>query len=143
MKKVRISEWEELEPLCPAYALVANVDLVVIRWQHEERASVLYGRCLHRGALMSDGSIEGKDLICGVHQWDYGYKTGVSSYNPEEKLHRFQSWIEDGALWVDANLCGALGLSVRHVAELDGAISKALAHNGPSLVEIHSDVELI
>ncbi len=101
MKKIRIADWNDLEPLSPAYALVANVDLVVIRWQHEERASVLYGRCLHRGALMSDGSIEGKDLICGVHQWDYSYETGVSSYNPEEKLHSFQSWIEAGALWVD------------------------------------------
>jgi glutamate synthase domain-containing protein 2 len=101
MKKIRIADWNDLEPLSPAYALVANVDLVVIRWQHEERASVLYGRCLHRGALMSDGSIEGKDLICGVHQWDYSYETGVSSYNPEEKLHSFQSWIEDGAIWVN------------------------------------------
>jgi len=101
MKKVRIANWKDLKPLNPAYALVANVDLVVIRWQDEERASVLYGRCLHRGALMSDGSIEGKDLICGVHQWDYSYKTGVSSYNPEERLHHFQSWIEEGAIWVD------------------------------------------
>jgi thiamine pyrophosphate-dependent acetolactate synthase large subunit-like protein/nitrite reductase/ring-hydroxylating ferredoxin subunit len=42
-----------------------------------------------------------------------------------------------------AALCGALGLSVRKKDELDGAISEALAHNGPSLVEIHSDVELI
>jgi len=101
MKKLRIAVWDELDPLSPAYALVANVDLVVIRWQDEEQASVLYGRCLHRGALMSDGSIEGEDLICGVHQWDYSYKTGVSSYNPEEKLHRFGSWVEDGAVWVD------------------------------------------
>jgi len=42
-----------------------------------------------------------------------------------------------------ANLCGALGLSVRTKGELDGAISKALEHKGPSLVEIHSDVELV
>ncbi|MDH3815563.1 MAG: thiamine pyrophosphate-binding protein [Acidobacteriota bacterium] len=42
-----------------------------------------------------------------------------------------------------ANLCGALGLSVRKEGELDGAISEALDHDGPSLVEIHSDVELI
>jgi thiamine pyrophosphate-dependent acetolactate synthase large subunit-like protein len=42
-----------------------------------------------------------------------------------------------------ANLCGALGLSVRKKSELDGAISEALAHDGPSLVEIHSDVELV
>jgi len=42
-----------------------------------------------------------------------------------------------------ANFCGALGLSVRTKDELDDAISRALAHDGPSLVEIYSDVELI
>ena len=42
-----------------------------------------------------------------------------------------------------ADLCGALGLSVRTKEELDDAISKAIAHRGPSLVEIHSDPELI
>ena len=85
MKKTRIAQWQDLEPLLPAYALVANVDLVVIRWQDGEGVSVLYGRCLHRGALLSDGYVEGKNLICGLHQWDYDYKTGVSLYNPEEK----------------------------------------------------------
>jgi thiamine pyrophosphate-dependent acetolactate synthase large subunit-like protein len=42
-----------------------------------------------------------------------------------------------------ANICGALGLSASKKDELDDAISKALAHDGPSLVEIHSDVELV
>jgi thiamine pyrophosphate-dependent acetolactate synthase large subunit-like protein len=42
-----------------------------------------------------------------------------------------------------ANLCGALGLCVRNRNELDAAISRALAHSGPSLVEIHSDPELV
>ncbi len=42
-----------------------------------------------------------------------------------------------------ANLCGALGLSVRTRDELDDSISRAIAHPGPSLVEIHSDAELI
>ena len=101
MKKVAISRWEELEPLKPRYALVANVDVVIIRWEDEDEASVLYGRCLHRGALMSDGQVDGEDLICGLHNWDYNYKTGVSSYNPSERLMRFSSWIEDGMVWVD------------------------------------------
>jgi len=101
MKKVSISAWEALKPLTPGYALVASVDLVIIRWENEEKASVLFGRCLHRGALMSDGHINGKDIICGVHNWDYDYKTGVSSYNPSERLHRFSSWVEDGKVWVD------------------------------------------
>jgi glutamate synthase domain-containing protein 2 len=56
---------------------------------------------MHRGALLSDGHIEGKNLICGLRGWDYCYTTGISSSNNEEAQHRFQSWVEDGALWVD------------------------------------------
>ena len=101
MKKISISNWDTLEPLVPVYALVADVDLVMIRWQDAEDVSVLYGRCLHRGALLSDGCIKGDNLICGLHNWDYSYKTGVSSYNPDERLHRFSSWLDDGMIWVD------------------------------------------
>ena len=99
MKKVRIAEWQELEDRSPAHALVANVDLVIVRF--DDQVSVLYGRCLHRGALMSDGTVRGNDLICGVHNWDYEFQTGVSSYNPQERLHKFSSWIEEGGVWVD------------------------------------------
>ena len=42
-----------------------------------------------------------------------------------------------------ADLCGALGLTVRKKDELDAMISKALEFEGPSLVEIHSDPELV
>jgi len=101
MHKVVIATFSELEPLEPTYALVADVDLVVIRLEEEEAVSVLYGRCLHRGALMADGHIDGGNLVCGVHNWDYCYKTGVSSYNPSERLHRFNSRVEDGKVRVD------------------------------------------
>ena len=55
-KKVSIYKWDELEDRKPAYALVSNTDLVIIRY--DESVSVLYGRCLHRGALMADGYID-------------------------------------------------------------------------------------
>ncbi|HSR54037.1 MAG TPA: glutamate synthase-related protein [Acidobacteriota bacterium] len=100
MSRQAIAKWDELEDRKPAYALASNVDLVVIRY--DEEVSVLYGRCLHRGALLADGHIQGEDLICGVHHWDYRYQTGVSAYNNEEVLHKFSSWIEDGQVWVDA-----------------------------------------
>ena len=57
--------------------------------------------------MMADGFVRGDDLICGLHNWDYGYRTGISSYNNEEKLHRFSSWIEDGEVMVDADEIGA------------------------------------
>ncbi len=41
------------------------------------------------------------------------------------------------------NLCGGLGIRVTQQSELTGALNKALAHQGPSTVEIMTDVELI
>lgn len=99
MKKVKIVEWDKLSDRNPHYALVANVDLVVIRY--DQKISVLYGRCHHRGALLSDGYVKGDDLICGLHNWDYRYDTGISSYDNKEQLQKFQSWIEGGAVWID------------------------------------------
>ncbi len=101
MQKVKVADWNELKDRQPAYALVANVDLVVVRF--DDDVSVLYGRCLHRGALLSDGSVAGEDLICGVHQWDYRLSTGISAYNNEEVLQKFNSWIDGGGVWVDAD----------------------------------------
>ncbi len=42
-----------------------------------------------------------------------------------------------------ANACGAIGIFVREPAELDNAIAKALDHNGPSLVAIETDADLV
>ena len=101
MKKLRIARFADLDPTRPTGAVVANVDLVIVRWPDEDEVSVLYGRCLHRGALLADGEIRGEDLICGVHEWDYRFRTGVSAYNNRERLQRFTHWIEDGELLVD------------------------------------------
>ena len=42
-----------------------------------------------------------------------------------------------------AELCGALGIRVSKHGDLDGALRRALEHDGPSLVEIDSDPELV
>jgi nitrite reductase/ring-hydroxylating ferredoxin subunit len=99
MNKVAIEKWDELEDRTPVYALVAGVDLVITRF--DDRVSVLYGRCAHRGALMADGHVDGDNLICGVHGWDYRLDTGVSEYKNSETLPKFNSWIEQGQVWVD------------------------------------------
>jgi thiamine pyrophosphate-dependent acetolactate synthase large subunit-like protein/nitrite reductase/ring-hydroxylating ferredoxin subunit len=42
-----------------------------------------------------------------------------------------------------AELCGALGIRVEKAKDLDGALTRALSHQGPSLVEILTDPALI
>ncbi|MBT8491757.1 MAG: Rieske (2Fe-2S) protein, partial [Deltaproteobacteria bacterium] len=99
---VAVAVWSALEDRAPSYALVEGVDLVVIRYGDE--VSVLYGRCLHRGALLSDGHVDGDNLICGLHGWDYRVDTGISEYNNAEGLHQFEAVIdvEEDAVFVDA-----------------------------------------
>jgi len=97
--KLELFSLDELQDRTPTHAIVNGLDLVVIRY--DDNASVLYGRCLHRGALLADGHIDGDNLICGVHNWDYRYDTGVSEYNNSEVLYKFTSMIENGKLFID------------------------------------------
>ncbi len=99
MTKIAVADLDTLPDREPQYALVGEVDLVVVRW--DDDVSVFYGRCLHRGALMADGHVRGRNLICGVHDWDYRLDTGISEYANDEKLPKFSSWIADGQVWVE------------------------------------------
>jgi methylamine---glutamate N-methyltransferase subunit C len=95
-----IATWSALPDRQPTYALVAGVDLVIVRY--DEDLSVLYGRCLHRGALMADGHVVGDNLICGVHDWDYRIDTGISEYANGEALQEFTAWVVDDTVMVNA-----------------------------------------
>jgi len=101
MNLIRIASFDQIQDRIPTYAIVKDLDLVIVKYDKE--VSVLYGRCLHRGALMSDGHIEGENLICGLHGWDYRYDTGVSEYNNNEVLYKFKTEVKDGDIFVDEN----------------------------------------
>lgn len=95
----KIGKFSDIEDRKPGHARVENVDLVLISF--DGNLSVLYGRCLHRGALLSDGRIEGHNLICGVHNWDYRIDTGVSEYQNKEVLNKFSSEIIEDEIYID------------------------------------------
>ena len=99
IKPVAIAQMADLAEKEPTHAQVLGTDLVIVRYGEE--VSVLYGRCLHRGALLSDGFIDGHNLICGLHNWDYRYDTGVSEYAPDERLHKFDHVVADGQVYLD------------------------------------------
>jgi len=96
---VAIATWSDVPERTPVAAAVDGVDLVIVRRGDDH--SVLYGRCLHRGALLADGHVRGDDIICGLHGWDYRIDSGVSAYNNAEVLTKFTSVVRDGELLVD------------------------------------------
>ncbi len=99
MQPVKIATWSEVLDRDPVGVVVDDVDLVIVRF--DDNHSVLYGRCLHRGALMADGHVASDNLICGLHGWDYVFQTGVSSYDNRERLMKFSSWVDHDDLLVD------------------------------------------
>ncbi|MEO0401517.1 MAG: glutamate synthase-related protein [Pseudomonadota bacterium] len=109
MTKEIVAQLSTLADRTPTYAIVGEVDLVVVRF--DEDISVFYGRCLHRGALMSDGFVRGDNLICGLHDWDYRLDSGVSEYANDEALPKFKSWVDGDDICVDADEINAWSLA--------------------------------
>jgi pyruvate oxidase len=70
----------------------------------------------------------------------------LGKISKEQKADEFDVWETD---LVNPNFsefatnCGALGIRVEKEEDLEAAISKALEHNGPSMVEIMTDADLI
>jgi methylamine---glutamate N-methyltransferase subunit C len=94
-----IARLDDLVEDVPAHAAADGIDLVLVR--RGGRVHVFEGRCPHRGALLADGRVDGANLICGVHGWDYRLDTGVSAYNPAERIYKFTSHVQDGEVLVD------------------------------------------
>ena len=98
---VRLVRFGDLEDRKPTHKRIEGVDLVIVRYDHK-MVSVLSGRCLHRGALLSDGYVEGDNLVCGLHDWDYRIDTGISSYDNSEALYKFDAEYKiDGWVTID------------------------------------------
>ncbi|RCK69328.1 glutamate synthase [Desertihabitans brevis] len=102
MRATPVATFDDLVVDQPAYALVGNTDLVVLRHAGDE-VSVMYGRCRHRGALLADGHVSGGQLVCGLHGSTYAARTGVNVRYRGADLQRFAHWTDGGRVWVDAD----------------------------------------
>ena len=70
----------------------------------------------------------------------------IGKISKEQRAGQFDVWktkLHNPNFSEYANHCGALGIRVTESNKLDDAIQKALEYNGPSLVEIISDPDLI
>lgn len=101
MKEVVVVILKEFKDCEFLYVFVGNVDFVVVKYDNEY--FVMYGWCLYCGVLLSDGYVEGKNLICGLYDWDYWLDIGISVYENIEWLYKFNFWIKCGKIYVDVD----------------------------------------
>ncbi len=70
----------------------------------------------------------------------------LGKISKEQRVGKWEVWqtsLHNPSFAKYADLCGALGVEVTEANQLDGALEAALAQNGPALVEIRSDAELV
>lgn len=69
---------------------------------HEGVFYALDNLCPHKGGQLGDGELSGCDVICPLHQWDFDVRTGVSRYNPKDKVATYPVRVKDGKVEIDA-----------------------------------------
>ncbi|RME59721.1 MAG: glutamate synthase, partial [Caldilineae bacterium] len=97
---------------------------------YEGHFYALDNRCPHRGGQLGDGRLKGADVICPLHQWDFDVRTGVSRYDPRDRVDVYPVRVVDGGVEIDADQVpplpptgGYLARWVRHDDELETAMS--------------------
>lgn len=59
--------------------------------------------CPHRGGQISDGTVVNGAAICPLHAWDFDLTTGISPFNPADRLPTHPVRVRDGQVQVDAS----------------------------------------
>lgn len=56
--------------------------------------------CAHRGGPLGQGVLDGTTVVCPWHGWTYDVSTGVSTVNPELRVARYETRLDNGEVLV-------------------------------------------
>lgn len=98
---VEVLKVNQLEESKGTTVFVNERDIAIYKYEGEFYA--LDNECVHRGGQLGDGHMDGPNVICPLHQWDYDVKTGVSRYDATEKVATYPTQIVDDRVEIDAD----------------------------------------
>jgi nitrite reductase (NADH) small subunit len=61
----------------------------------------LAGVCPHQGGPLGQGAINGSNLTCPWHAWEFDCRTGANDYDPEVKVATFPVRITGDDILID------------------------------------------
>ena len=70
----------------PVIVRVNERDLALVRCAEGGDPHVVDNRCPHRGGQLGDGSVRGDDIVCPLHGYDFDLHTGLSRFDPAERV---------------------------------------------------------
>ena len=81
--------------------VVRGTDVAIIRDGDEVYA--LGGTCPHRAGPIAEGKVVNGTIVCPMHLWDFDLLTGVSRYNPADRLPAYFARVRDGRVEIDTD----------------------------------------
>lgn len=95
---VRVATASELKPGNCMEAVVAGKPIALFNVGGAFHA--LSNLCVHRGGPLGQGVLDGQVVLCPWHAWTYDVTTGVSTVNPDLKVARYETKLENGDVFV-------------------------------------------
>lgn len=98
---VTVLKTNELEEGKGTTVFVNDRDIALYKYEGDFYA--LDNNCVHRQGKLGDGHMDGPNVICPLHGWDYDVKTGVSRYNANEKVAVYPIQVDGNSVMIDAD----------------------------------------
>ncbi len=100
---VTVLEVTDLPPDRPVTVRVNERDLALVRCTQADLPHVVDNRCPHRGGQLGDGSVQGDNIICPLHGYDYDLHSGISRFDTSERIAVYPVRVHRGEIQVDAD----------------------------------------
>ena len=99
MPFVKVGSVRKLAPESVMEAMVGSTAYAVCNFAGEIRA--FDGTCPHAGGPLGEGSIDGCNLVCPWHSWEYDCRTGINTYDETVRLASFPVKVEGDDILID------------------------------------------
>jgi len=99
MPFVKVGSLRELAPGSVMEAMAGPNSYAICNLDGELRAYA--GECPHAGGPLGEGTIEGGNLVCPWHAWEYDCRTGVNTFDENVRLESFPVKIDGDEIWID------------------------------------------
>jgi nitrite reductase (NADH) small subunit len=99
MAFVKVCSLAELPPGTVTEVMIGGRPFAVCNLGGEVQA--LDGVCPHQGGPLGQGAMNGENIVCPWHAWEFNCKTGRNDFDPETRIPICAVRVEGGDILVD------------------------------------------
>jgi nitrite reductase (NADH) small subunit len=99
MPLVKVAAASEVGPDSVIEVMVGNTPYAICNVGG--KITALTGICPHRGGPLGQGAINGPNVVCPWHAWEWNCATGENDMDPATKVAPCQLKIEAGDIFLD------------------------------------------